>query len=205
MRSESVRPKIERRDTHLRRARIVKAAVDLYSTEGLDVTFDKIADRALVGRTTLHRYFPSRNALIAAVMQHYFDTLTEQAEQWSGRDDAFILGLKAIARLNVESRGFEVLATMRAQNPSMTAHAHHGLENVLKAPLARSKKAGLISPNFELKNALLICHMLAAGGLAEPSGDTDDGIERALRLLMPILTQGAAKELQPSRRRKTPG
>jgi AcrR family transcriptional regulator len=198
----SVRPKIERRDTHLRRERIVRAAVELYAGEGLDVTFDKIADRALVGRTTLHRYFPDRDALMAAVMQHYFDDLTEKLRQWGDRDDAFFLCLKAIAKLNIESRGFEKLASMRMDTPTMTKHAHDGLENVMKAPLLRAKKAGLISSNFELGNALLVSHMLAAGGLAETTGDTKMGIERAMRLLMPALTQGAKKQLRPGSGRK---
>jgi AcrR family transcriptional regulator len=181
------RSKPGRRDSHLRRDRIVRAAVELYASDGMDVALEKIADRALVGRATLYRNFPDRDALTAAVMQHYFDDLTEQIERWADRDDAFFLGLSAIANLNVASRGFEKMVSLRRQTPSMSMHAHQGLENVLKAPLARAKKAGLVRDDFDLGDTLLIGNMLAAGGLAEPSGDTAAGIERAMRLLMPVL------------------
>jgi AcrR family transcriptional regulator len=188
------RPKPGRRDSHLRRERIVRAAVELYATDGMDVALEKIADRALVGRATLYRNFPDRDALTTAVMQHYFDDLTEQIERWRDRDDAFFLCLCAIANLNIASRGFEKLVSMRQETPSMSIHAHHGLENILKAPLARAKKAGLVREDFELGNALLIGHMLAAGGLAEANGDTAAGIERAMRLLMPILAPATAEK-----------
>jgi len=153
----------------------------------MDVPLEKIADRALVGRTTLQRNFSDRDALTAAVMQHYFDDLTEQIRQWGDRDDAFLLCLRALANLNIASRGFQKLASMREKTPSMYWHAHAGLENILKAPLARAKAAGLVCADLKVGDALLATQMLAAGGLAEPSGDTAIGIERAMRLLMPAL------------------
>lgn len=187
------RSKPGRRDSHLRRERIVRAAVELYASDGMDVALEKIADRALVGRATLYRNFPDRDALTAAVMQHYFDDLTARIEQWADRDDAFFLGLYAIANLNVASRGFEKMMAMRRQTPSMSKYAHQGLENIFKAPLARAKKAGLVRADFDLGDSLLIGNMLAAGGLAEPSGDTAAGIERAMRLLMPVLAPTTAE------------
>jgi AcrR family transcriptional regulator len=186
MKSQSERPKTERRDSHLRRERIIRAAVELYTSDGMDVPLEKIADRALVGRTTLHRNFPDRDALTTAVMQHYFDDLTEQVRQWGDRDDAFFLCLRAIAKLNIISKGFEKIVLMRQQTPSMSQHAHEGLESILKAPLARAKAAGVVRADFKLGDSLLIAHMLAAGGLSEPIGDTTAGIERAMRLLMPL-------------------
>jgi AcrR family transcriptional regulator len=49
------RPITARRDCHLRRERIIRAAVELHASNGMDVPLEKIADRALVGRTTLQR------------------------------------------------------------------------------------------------------------------------------------------------------
>lgn len=58
-----------------RRAELVDAALAAIETDGADVGFDVIAERAGVSRTVLYRYFDSREELSAAVAQRAVDLL----------------------------------------------------------------------------------------------------------------------------------
>jgi AcrR family transcriptional regulator len=183
------RPKIERRDSHLRRERIVKAAVELYCSEGNSVALEKIADRALVGRATLYRFFPDRDALTAAVMQEVTEDITNQFRQWDDRDDGFFLCLKALAVLTITSHGLQEMVALR-QKPAIREQSTREFGAAIAAPLARAKAAGLVREDLTAHDALLIARMAAVGGMSELEGNADAGIDNALRMLMPVLAPG---------------
>jgi AcrR family transcriptional regulator len=183
------RPKIERRDSHLRRERIVQAAVELYFSEGYNVALEKIADRALVGRATLYRFFPDRDALTAAVIQEVVEDITNQFRQWDDRDDGFFFCLKALAILTIASHGLQEMVALR-QKPDIREQSARDFETAIAAPLARAKAAGLVREDLTCRDALLIARMIAVGGMSEQSGNTDAGIDHALGMLMPILAPG---------------
>jgi AcrR family transcriptional regulator len=180
------RQKVERRDSHLRRERIVQAAVQLYFSDGYNVALEKIADRALVGRATLYRFFPNRDALTAAVMEVVTEDITDQFRQWGDRDDAFFLCLKVLANLTIASHGLQEMVALR-KKPTIREQTTQVFETAIAAPLARAKAAGLVREDLTSLDALLIARMVAVGGLSEQDGNTEAGIEHALRMLMPIL------------------
>jgi AcrR family transcriptional regulator len=184
-----------RRDAQLRRERLVRAAVELYASDGFDIPLEKIADRAAVGRATLYRNFPDRAALSAAVLQVHVDRLAAQVEKWSDRDDAFFLGLRALAKLTLASSGLEKIAPMSHQAPSITKAFKKGVEKILSGPLARAKAAGLIREDFDLSDIHMAALMIAGGGLDSRERNAARNIERALRLL----SQGLAPS-SPSKR-----
>jgi AcrR family transcriptional regulator len=186
-----VRQKIERRDSHLRRERIVQAAVELYLSEGYNVALEKIADRALVGRATLYRFFPDRDALAAAVMREVTEDITNQFRQWDDRDDGFFLCLKALAVLTIASHGLQEMVALR-QKPAIREKSARDFEAAIAPPLARAKASRLVRDDLTSRDALLIARMIAVGGMSEPSGNTDAGIDHALRMLMPVLAPGDA-------------
>jgi AcrR family transcriptional regulator len=57
-------------DGRRNRARVLDAAEKLFSTEGRDVPISAIADRAGVGIGTIYRNFPTKTALVEAVIVH---------------------------------------------------------------------------------------------------------------------------------------
>lgn len=73
-----------RADAQANRQRIIDAARALYAEEGLDVSFNAIAQRACVGSGTLYRHFGDHEELREAVfrdrVQQATDTLVELAE-----------------------------------------------------------------------------------------------------------------------------
>jgi AcrR family transcriptional regulator len=58
-----------RRDAAANRTRLVEAAVAVFNDEGLDAGVEQIAQRAGVGVGTLYRRFPTKDALIAHLIE----------------------------------------------------------------------------------------------------------------------------------------
>ncbi|MEW1835972.1 helix-turn-helix domain-containing protein [Microbacterium sp. NPDC079995] len=68
-----------RADARRNYARILDAARSLFAESGLDVALDAVAKRAAVGPGTLYRHFPTRDALIAAVLEQHLPDVEGQA------------------------------------------------------------------------------------------------------------------------------
>jgi AcrR family transcriptional regulator len=58
-----------------RRDTVLDAVQPLLAAEGVDVTMDQLAEAADIGRRTLFRYFPSKEALVAAAVRRSYDRL----------------------------------------------------------------------------------------------------------------------------------
>jgi AcrR family transcriptional regulator len=68
-----------RRDAEANRGRLIAAAVDVFNDEGIDAGVERIAQRAGVGVGTLYRRFPTKDALIAFLVQQMIAELTQAA------------------------------------------------------------------------------------------------------------------------------
>lgn len=173
-----------RRDACHRRERLVAAAIELYASEGFDVPFEKIADRAEVGRGTLYRNFPNRLALSTAVVEARLEELAEDVHQLGDRPDAFLLALRMLADLVVAANGLERILPLDREAPSLTELFMAGVETLLAAPLARAKAAGLVRQDFDLRDVHMAALMIAGGGLNRRSRDAPTNLDRALQLLI---------------------
>jgi AcrR family transcriptional regulator len=69
-----------RSDARRNRERVLRTAQELFATEGLGVSLDEIARRAGVGPGTVHRHFPSKEALYLAVAADQIQQLADQAK-----------------------------------------------------------------------------------------------------------------------------
>ena len=70
MSDEDLTPLLRRR-----RDAVLDAVQPLLAADGVDVTMEQLAAAAGIGRRTLFRYFPSREALIAAAVRRSYDRL----------------------------------------------------------------------------------------------------------------------------------
>ncbi|MEV0622163.1 TetR/AcrR family transcriptional regulator [Nonomuraea sp. NPDC050404] len=64
--------------------KIVEAAAEVVAERGVGAPMEAIARRAGVGIGTLYRRFPDRNALIAAVGDHYIHTMAQALDTAAG-------------------------------------------------------------------------------------------------------------------------
>jgi AcrR family transcriptional regulator len=69
-----------RRDAEANRERILRAAGELFAARGLDASVEEIAATADVGMGTLYRRFPTKDALIAALVDDVLETMLALAE-----------------------------------------------------------------------------------------------------------------------------
>jgi AcrR family transcriptional regulator len=70
-----------RADARRNRDRIVDVARQVFREHGYDASLDEIARRAGVGPGTLYRHFPTRDALLDAVMQAWVDRVTDTTDK----------------------------------------------------------------------------------------------------------------------------
>ena len=61
--------------------RIVEVAREVFREQGYDASLDEVAKRAGVGPGTLYRHFPTRDALLDAIMQSWVDRVDESVEK----------------------------------------------------------------------------------------------------------------------------
>ena len=61
--------------------RIVEVAREVFREQGYDASLDEVAKRAGVGPGTLYRHFPTRDALLDAIMQSWVLRVTEATEK----------------------------------------------------------------------------------------------------------------------------
>jgi AcrR family transcriptional regulator len=59
---------------------VLDAAAEVFAERGPDASIDEIAQRAGVGHGTVFRRFPTKDALLAAVLGRRLDQLADQAE-----------------------------------------------------------------------------------------------------------------------------
>ncbi|MGF6887551.1 AcrR family transcriptional regulator [Nocardia sp. GAS34] len=68
-----------RADARRNRQRVLRTAQQLFAQEGLGVSLDEIARQAGVGPGTVHRHFPSKEALYLAVSIEQIERLVDEA------------------------------------------------------------------------------------------------------------------------------
>ena len=70
-----------RRDAERNRQRILKAAAEVFTERGLEVSLDEVARHAGVGVGTVYRRFPTKDDLIEALFMDRIDEVAALAEQ----------------------------------------------------------------------------------------------------------------------------
>jgi AcrR family transcriptional regulator len=105
---------------------LLAVARDVFTEHGADASLRDLARRAGVGLGTLYRHFPTREALLEALLRSSFDTLTAKAgelETSDSADDALVLWLRETIAVTHSHRG--VITSMMAAiaDPNSALHA----------------------------------------------------------------------------------
>jgi AcrR family transcriptional regulator len=87
---------------------LLEVAGDVVTTQGADASLRDIARRAGVGLGTLYRHFPTREALLEALLRVRFDELTAKAEGFNrlkSADEALVAWLHEAVAVARKYRG----------------------------------------------------------------------------------------------------
>jgi AcrR family transcriptional regulator len=134
--------------------RVLGAATDCFAEHGVDVTVDEVARRAGVGHGTVFRRFPTKDALLDAVLGKELDRMLLLAhaalaedDAWTGFSDYFRAAAEAYGRSRALLEAKERCRDLPQFEPM--AEATH--EIVRRAQAAGSLRADLTAEEiFEL-------------------------------------------------------
>ena len=115
-----------RADARKNHDHLLAVAGTAITEQGVDVSLRDIARRAGVGLATLLRHFPTREALLDALLRTSFDELTARAaalEASSAPDDALVSWLRDCVAWPHKYRGVTVLMAAAIEDPESALHA----------------------------------------------------------------------------------
>jgi AcrR family transcriptional regulator len=156
----SQRPK--RADARRNFDRLVAQARAAFAERGTDASLEEIARRAGVGIGTLYRHFPTRQALVVAVVRDRMEELHARAAALltePSPEDALIRWLWAYLEHAGEFRGLADSMAETVQTDSLTSCDQ--MKTAANALLARAQQAGVIRSDVDTVDLLQFMHAVA--------------------------------------------
>jgi AcrR family transcriptional regulator len=157
-------PRALRADAERNRRRILDAAREVFAEHGLGVGVDAVARAAGVGVGTLYRRFPTKDDLLAAVIEDGVCRLADELEQIESADDprdAFEAAVRAFAETIARDRGFyEVIHGTPEFIPVARESKARLMESVGRV-LARAQRAGAVRDDVVADDITALCQVAA--------------------------------------------
>jgi AcrR family transcriptional regulator len=148
-----------RRDAQRNRDAIVTAARQVFCDHGLEAPLEQIARQAGVGIATLYRRFPSRAALLDAVLADNLQAHMDAAEQALDMDDpweGFASYLEQSCRLQAADRGLNDVMGMRFPRATGVETAKARLFELVARVVDRAQQSGQLRADLTLEDLALV-------------------------------------------------
>jgi AcrR family transcriptional regulator len=172
-----------RADARRNYARLLAAARDAFTEEGVDASLDDIAKRAEVGPGTLYRHFPSREALLAAVYRDDVEARAARADELAGElepEEALVAWLRGQLDYIKYKRGLgAAVKTMLGADSETLAFCRNVLRAAVGRLLDRAQAAGVVRADVNAADVLRLSH---AVGVASEQAPED--ADRLLSLVL---------------------
>ncbi|WP_248958415.1 TetR/AcrR family transcriptional regulator [Sphaerisporangium perillae] len=193
--SPASRARPMRADARRSRERILAAAAAAIARDGAEASLEEIARRAGVGSATLHRHFPSRQALLEAVFRGKVEALCATAlRPAAGLDPgaALVAWLRAVAAHAAANRGLAV-ALMRGSgdgDPSCGVTCHAMILRAGEHLMTRARQAGAVRPEIAVADLLKLVNAicLATEGRPDATAEADRLLTLAVQGVRPAGT-----------------
>jgi AcrR family transcriptional regulator len=154
-----------RRDAERNRQRILRAAAEVFSHSGLEVTLDDVAHHAGVGVGTVYRRFGSKEALVEALYTDRIEAAVSLAERALADPDhwhGLVFFIKQTATTLAEDRGMRQVLICATYDRDRMSHARAKLQSMIARLVERARKAGAVRADLRASDIILIEIMLAA-------------------------------------------
>ncbi|TMR93021.1 TetR/AcrR family transcriptional regulator [Nonomuraea basaltis] len=156
--------------------RIVAAAGVLIARHGADASLEEIARRAGVGSATLHRHFPSRQALLEAVFKDRVEALCATADDLLTAPDpgeALFAWLRAVGAHAVANRGLGASLMRGGGDPTLGSTCHNMIIDAGENLLTRARTAGAVRPEIAITQLLKLVSAISLATEQEPDGPAE--------------------------------
>jgi len=137
---------------------LLRAAIEVFSTSGVDAPVREITEKAGVGIGTFYRHFPQRSDLVAAVFRHEIDACAGAAPILAaqyGPSEALAKWMQRYAAFLGTKRG--LASALHSGNPAyepLPAYFQQRLEPALRTLLESAVAAGEVRTDFVAKDLL---------------------------------------------------
>jgi AcrR family transcriptional regulator len=156
-----------RADAQRNRDRIVAAAREAFGELGLDAQMEDVARRACVGVGTLYRHFPTKDALVRALVVQQMEAMTAEAPAFLAAAEqdgweAFAGFLRACADTHHRDRALaQVISTQPAES-FIDVAMDTGLMKATGQLLVKAQEAGIARHDLVATDVgLLMCGLSA--------------------------------------------
>jgi AcrR family transcriptional regulator len=161
-RQETGGGRAQRADARTNRGRILDVAEEVFGKGGESTSTEEVARLAGVGIATVFRHFPTKAALLDAVLVRRFDRLRGQAEALFNAADPGEAFLDFFSRLVADAATkiaiAEALLHAGGDSDGEAAQASNGLRRAVGTLLQHAQQAGAVRDDVELPEvyALLV-------------------------------------------------
>ncbi|MBN6033719.1 TetR/AcrR family transcriptional regulator [Amycolatopsis sp. 195334CR] len=172
--------------------RLLAEAGAAFARDGVDASLEDVAKAAGVGIGTLYRHFPTRSALLEALLREQFDGQAELGRELLGHDrpgDALFRWLHELAVLSTSFRGLiETVAVALRDETSELYESCHAMRAIGGDLADRARAAGELREDVATEDMLLLVNGVAWASQHDPVGDQS----------VPVLLELVFSGLRPS-------
>jgi AcrR family transcriptional regulator len=183
-----------RADARRNRARILESARQVFAENGPDAQIDDVARHARVGVGTVYRHFPTKEALMVALVREQFRLFADRAREALEAledEDASFAALEGVMRRNAETTASDaaVRYVLSAAGQHIWDQARAEQEDLIAATeelLARARAAGKVRADAQASDVgMLMCGVCSTMGRSAPGFDWRRHLELAIDTLRP--------------------
>ncbi|GAA1258678.1 TetR/AcrR family transcriptional regulator [Kitasatospora nipponensis] len=174
-----------RADAARNRARLLDVATEVFTTRGVGVPTEEIARAAGVGVGTLFRHFPTKEALLEAVMARRLETIAARSAQLAAEAepaDAFFGCFRLVIDRSAGKNEFaQALAAAGVDAHAALRESSEAIRAQLAELLAGAQRAGAVRPELGLPE--LIALLVGTSATMEHLGADPAARERIFEVL----------------------
>lgn len=178
-----------RADARRNYERLLAEARSTFAEHGADASLEEVARRAGVGIGTLYRHFPTREALLEALLRDRFDGLCRSAQELMTTeppDQAMRTWLRGLIGHAGTYRGLTRALVSTLNDPESELYAScHSMRTAATQLFERAKQAGLVRVEVRGEDVFLLVHAVAWA--AEQVPDDTGATDRLLELVWAAL------------------
>ncbi|MFJ3900683.1 TetR/AcrR family transcriptional regulator [Streptomyces sp. NPDC090025] len=171
-----------RADARRNRERLLAEARAAFAAHGTDASLEDIARRAGVGIGTLYRHFPTREALLGAIVRDGIAALLDRSAELAGARDpgaALVDWLRTLIAHAGEYRGLSIaLMSTSYDRSSALAECGEPLRAAGTRLLDRARESGAVRADVAIGDLMKLTHAIALAAERAPEDE-----ELAARLL----------------------
>jgi AcrR family transcriptional regulator len=144
-----------RADARRNRERVMKAARAVFGEQGRDAQMDDVARKAKVGVGTVYRHFPTKEALLEALVRDQFAMLATWAREALESDDAWAAFERLLwrgAALHADDRALAEATADAKANVADHAARESGLAASMAELIARAQRQGAMRDDLRAED-----------------------------------------------------